>query len=1294
MAVITQWTFEGDVITPATGTGTASLVGGTTATFATGNGGGRGWNTTTYPAQGTGNKTSGVQFTVPTTGFKDIQVSFDLRHSNTAANTVVFQYSPDGVNFTDSLTFKATAGDTFFTRNVDLTAITALNNNANTTFRILSAFDPPDTGTQYVAANSLSTYSPSGTMRYDNVTISGTAISTPTPTPGGSPPTIVVNTATTNDRLDGGALNLLPVSTTGAVSGVINDPTDPARFQGIDFTISDPDTPIGNLTVTATSSNSGVVPNANLNLTGSGATRNLKITPTGVGFSDITVTVSDGTNTATYVIKYAASAASVNPATTRFLTGASDASTAIPLDSNFVLVADDEDQKIRLYDRTQSGLPINQFDFTTALNLTDISGGVPREVDIEASTRLGSTIFWLGSHSNSSGGANRPNRSRLFTTNISGSGAGTTLTFGGYYQHLKTDLINWDNNNGHGLGAGFLGLGASAATGVQPELPNGFNIEGLTFAPDNTTAYVAFRAPQLPTFNRTQAVIVPVTNFTSLPNSTGGTPGSAVFGAPIFMDLGGRGIRSIDRNSSNEYIIVAGPAGAATGVAPNDFRLYTWNGNPSTPPQLTTANLTALNASGGSFESIVSIPNPLTLTSQIELLVDNGDTTWYGTSTISKDLPERNHQKFRRELVSLNTVPINVIQGTGTTSPLVGQTVTIEGIVVGDFQGSGQIGGFFVQEEDSDADTNPLTSEGIQVFSAIPVNVGDKVRVTGTVTEFGTAPNTITQLSSVTGVTVLGSGNPLPTPATVNLPVANVNDLERFEGMQVTFPQTLTVSETFNLARFGELQLSVDGRRFQPTEFIDPNDNPRSGTNFTGNSNVAAVTAQQDLNNRRAIILDDGLSIQNPATVPFLNSQNTRRVGDTVTGLTGVLDQRFGSYRVQPTGSVTFADTNPRPTSPPNVGNANVKVGSFNLLNYFTTLDNGTNLTGPNNNLPPRGANNITEFNRQREKTATTIAQLNADILGLIELENNGTTAISDLVNAVNSKLGANVYQFIPDPVGYNSVAGGDDAIKVGFIYKPSVVTPIGPPLTTNDPSFLNLGRAPVAQTFQVNSNGAVFTPIINHFKSKGDTGATGANLDQNDGQGAFNAQRRLQAEAIVNFVNNVVIPTSGDPDVLVIGDLNAYGEEDPVDRFRANGFVDLIDLFDGDNISYSFVFQGQSGRLDHALATPSLAVQATGAAEWHINADEPRFLDYNLEFKNGAGGDTPDFFNPNNPFRTSDHDPVLVGLNLSGPFVRLLPRQPIISRPNPIFVPGLGNVVYIDNPNVTIVDANGNILF
>jgi uncharacterized protein len=444
---------------------------------------------------------------------------------------------------------------------------------------------------------------------------------------------------------------------TAFVSGVINDPTDPARTIGIEFNVNDAQTAASSLTVTATSSDQTVVTNNNLAITGTNNSRNLKITPTGVGEADITVTVSDGSLTNSYVIRYAASSASVSPTTTRFHTGASDASTAIAIDANYMFVANDEDQSLRLYERNDSGLALTSFDFTSSLGLQGSS-----EVDIEASTRTGNTIYWMGSHANNSSAEDRPNRERIFATEISGTGNNATLSFQGYYKFLEDDLIAWDNANGHGLGAGFLGLAASAATGVQPEGNNGFNIEGLTLAPNSTTAYVSFRAPIEPTSNRTQALIVPVTNFTNLLSPTGGTQGSANFDTPIFLDLGGRGIRSIERNSNNEYLIVAGPSGTATGTAPNDFRLYTWTGNPTDAPELRAANLTALNT-GGSFESIVEVPNNLNSTSQIQLLVDNGDTDWYNNGQESKDL-RGNFQKFRSGIVTLGDTVGQVYNGT------------------------------------------------------------------------------------------------------------------------------------------------------------------------------------------------------------------------------------------------------------------------------------------------------------------------------------------------------------------------------------------------------------------------------------------------------------------------------------------------------------------------------------------------------------------------------------------------------------------------------------------------------
>jgi hypothetical protein len=465
------------------------------------------------------------------------------------------------------------------------------------------------------------------------------------------PPTILMDVATTSNYVDGG----IATSPAGsfATSGVLNDPTDPAKNFGIDFTIGDTETAVGSLIVTAKSSNQAILPNAKLNLTGTGSSRNLKITPNAEGLATINVTVKDGTDSTTYIINYASSLASTNVSTTRFHTGTADASTAQTIDNNLMIVADDENQALRLYDRNNSGLPINSFDFTSSLGLTDISGGNPREVDIEASAKVGNRIYWMGSHSNASSGNNRPNRSRFFATDIAGTGNATTLSYLGRYDNLKSDLLAWDSSDGHGLGANFLGLTASSATGIAPEIADGsgFNIEGFEIAPNNTTAYICFRAPLQTTTTRTKALIIPVTNFANL---VSGNPTSttATFGAPIQLDLGGRAIREMKKNAAGEYLIIAGPNDGATGIAPKDFRFYTWTGNPTDAPILRSANLTALN-SNGSFESIVDLPSPLLSNSNLQVLVDNGDAVFYGNGVIAKELPQNNHKKFRSELVNL-----------------------------------------------------------------------------------------------------------------------------------------------------------------------------------------------------------------------------------------------------------------------------------------------------------------------------------------------------------------------------------------------------------------------------------------------------------------------------------------------------------------------------------------------------------------------------------------------------------------------------------------------------------------
>lgn len=439
------------------------------------------------------------------------------------------------------------------------------------------------------------------------------------------------------------------------VSGVIDGSTDPAANNGINFTIGHATVSSSSLTVEAESSNTSVVPNnsQNLILSGTGDNRNLKIVPDGVGYATITITVSYLNEERSIDFEYAASAAS-NTQTSRYHTGMSDASTAVAQGSDHMFVANDEDigaeaGPIYLYDRYESGLPITKFNFTDDLDLVG-----NREVDIEASTRIGNRIFWLSSHGNNKDGDCRPNRRRLFATDVSGSGVNSTLSFVGYYDDLREDLIAWDEVDDHGKGEDYYGLKDSAyctpTGGVPPksESANGFNIEGLVMSPDGDDAYICFRAPISPVSARTKALIVPIVDFETWFND-GSPSGSPTFGNPIELDLGGRGIRSIDKNDADEYLIVAGSYGT-TGAAPHDFRLYSWTGSPYDDPELDPSDLSDLISEGGSIESIVKMPAPM-LDGDVQFLLDNGTSDWYNDLKESKFLPYPTFQKYRSDWI-------------------------------------------------------------------------------------------------------------------------------------------------------------------------------------------------------------------------------------------------------------------------------------------------------------------------------------------------------------------------------------------------------------------------------------------------------------------------------------------------------------------------------------------------------------------------------------------------------------------------------------------------------------------
>ena len=580
-----------------------------------------------------------------------------------------------------------------------------------------------------------------------------------------------------------------------------------------------------------------------------------------------------------------------------------------------------------------------------------------------------------------------------------------------------------------------------------------------------------------------------------------------------------------------------------------------------------------------------------------------------------------------------NATLISAIQGSGSSSPLNGVAdVIIEGVVVGDYQDAvNELAGFFLQEEDADADGNAATSEGIFVYDnnfGVDVAPGDVVRLQGTVTEFESAVGSgafLTEMTALTTVTLCGSGASV-TPATVTLPLTDLTDWEAYEGMLVTFPQTLDVTEVYNLARYGNVDLSF-GRLFNPTQVTTPG---------------AAANALQAQNDLRRITLDDANGAQNQDPViypaPELSAANTLRGGATVTGLTAVLDQRFSTYRLQPVGIVNFVDSNPRTVGPTAVG-GNLRVASFNVLNYF-------NGNGSGGGFPTsRGATNLNEFNRQRDKIIAALVAINADVVGLIEIENDGygsLSAIQDLVNGLNAATAPGTYAFI-NP-GVSQI--GTDAIAVGLIYKPASVTPSGAAQildSSDDPLFLDTKNRPaLAQTFSQNGTGEKFTIVVNHFKSKGSACTDVSDPDTGDGQGNCNITRTNAATALVNWL--ATDPTgSNDSDFLIVGDLNSYAMEDPIAAITGAGYTDLGNSLPN---AYSYVFEGQVGTLDYALASPSLTAQVSGVTEWHINSDEPRALDYNEEFK--TANQISLYYNAD-PYRSSDHDPVVVGLNLGG---------------------------------------------
>lgn len=555
---------------------------------------------------------------------------------------------------------------------------------------------------------------------------------------------------------------------------------------------------------------------------------------------------------------------------------------------------------------------------------------------------------------------------------------------------------------------------------------------------------------------------------------------------------------------------------------------------------------------------------------------------------------------------SQSLVPIYQIQGTDSLSKMIGKKVITAGVVIGDYQEKNQLKGFFIQDLEGDGD--PLTSDGIFVYDEIfytNVSPGDFVEVKGEVAEY----RGLTEIKNVELIKVVEKGIKVK-PKKITLPIENFLQWEQSEGMLIEFNQELTITDNFDLGKYGEITLSSIGRVFTPPNL---------------NNDIESLLKYQDEIKRSRIVINDGRNEQNIFPLPFWDGlNNSLRVGSKIQNLTGCLSQLNGSYKINATENLEIK-FDERPLIP-DWNNSNIRIACLNVFNFF-------NGDGRKGGFPTaRGAASYNEFVRQRSKLVETIKQLNPDILGLIEIENDGDgegSAIKDLVDSLNASLSnGDYYEYIHDPKGENGNPG-KDLIKVTCIYKPSVVRPI-------DKSIADINsiheRPPIAQTFQLMANGEILSVVMAHFKSK--VCSRGGIPNQKiEGVGCFNERRIQQAEALIAFIEKVQAKAN-DEDILCLGDFNAYEMEEPIKILEAGDLVRLI------KNNYSYIFQGQSGLLDHAFATSKLAELLSIATTWHINADEPRILDYNTKYN------PPDLFS-NSPFRSSDHDPILIGLNI-----------------------------------------------
>lgn len=420
-------------------------------------------------------------------------------------------------------------------------------------------------------------------------------------------------------------------------------------------------------------------------------------------------------------------------------------------------------------------------------------------------------------------------------------------------------------------------------------------------------------------------------------------------------------------------------------------------------------------------------------------------------------------------------------------------------------------------------------------------------------------------------------------------------DASQYDGKLIELNQTLYVTDISNWNKYGEITLSSK-RLMSPTEVALPGSNEYK--------NIVAENESDQL------ILSDGSNKQYPNPRPWTGDKDYIRTGAYTNKVVGRFTIENYGYTITPTEIPVF-EGNERPMDILGLGDYEVKVCGFNLCYYITT--EWDKKFGPASKE---------ESDKQHAKIVKALAAIDADVFGLVEVQ-QGQLALEKLANALNEIDPSAQYTYINDGT---QVYG--TYTKAGYLYKASKVKPLRQ-LQSNNTGVKHRKKA---QGFEVLATGEKFVYMINHFKAKSGKGS-GDNADTEDGQGAYNGDRVREATAVVTFAKSCATYFD-DEDVLIMGDLNAYSMEDPIRIFTDEGYTNLIKKFEGIE-GYSYSYQGTVGCLDHALANEEMNRQVTGCKVFHINADEAAVFGYD------------GYSYQNNMYRSSDHDPVVVGLRL-----------------------------------------------